>query len=271
MSTLTPAAAAFDRLSIRYEQLCDNDIFLWMRAQVRGAWMARIAPGSRVLEVGCGAGLDTAFLAAQGVDVTATDPAPGMLKEASGRVSVTAGAGSARLLLAGLENVDDALDRAGVTAPFGAIVSNFGALNCAQDLAPLTALAQRRLVPGGAVLVCLMARVCPWEVLYFLGRFQPRQAFRRLAAAPVMVEVEGIPVPTYYHRPADVMRALGPDFTLRRLTGLAILVPPPWLAHGWARVPARVRRAVSRLDSRIGSLVGVRHLGDHFLMDIVKR
>jgi SAM-dependent methyltransferase len=232
---------------------------------------ARFAPGSRVLEIGCGVGLDASFLATRGVHVTAVDPAPGMVSRTMARLRALEPPGEVRVFKADLDTVDDHLTRCADGGRFDGILSNLGALNCVEDLGALGRLAERRLECGGAIVLCLMGRLCPWEILYFLVRGEPRRALRRLGSVPVPVNVEGIAVPTSYHTSGDVMQALGAGFDLRGMSGLAVLVPPPWLASRWAAVPLWIRRAVSAADVRLSSRFPLNYLGDHFLMDIVKR
>jgi SAM-dependent methyltransferase len=50
------------------------------------AFLALLAPGARILELGCGAGGDTAEMLAQGFDVRATDGSPEMAAVASKRL-----------------------------------------------------------------------------------------------------------------------------------------------------------------------------------------
>jgi SAM-dependent methyltransferase len=50
------------------------------------AFLAQLTPGARVLELGCGAGGDTADMLAQGFDVHATDGSPEMAEVASKRL-----------------------------------------------------------------------------------------------------------------------------------------------------------------------------------------
>jgi SAM-dependent methyltransferase len=268
ISALTPAAEAFDRLSIHYQRLCDNPVFAWMRGRVHAAWAEMIPPGARVLEIGCGIGLDTAFLAGRGADVTAVDPAPGMLRHTEARLAAHRPALRARLLRAGLETLDEAIERDGGPGRFDAIVSNFGALNCVEELGLLRGLAERRLAPDGRLSLGLMTRTCAWEIAGFLACLRPGDAFRRLGRGPRLVSVEGVLVPTFYHRPGDVMAALGPAFTVRRLEGLAVLVPPPFAAHRWALAPASVRRLVTAADTAVSSSWPFNRLGDHFLIEI---
>jgi SAM-dependent methyltransferase len=51
-----------------------------------GLFLALLSPGAAILELGCGAGVDTAEMLAQGFDVAATDGSPEMAAEASRRL-----------------------------------------------------------------------------------------------------------------------------------------------------------------------------------------
>lgn len=50
------------------------------------AFMTRLAPGARVLELGCGGGQDAAAMIAAGFEVTPTDGSPGLAAEAEKRL-----------------------------------------------------------------------------------------------------------------------------------------------------------------------------------------
>src|SRR3954451_7630756 len=50
------------------------------------AFLAWVSPGARILELGCGAGGDTAEMLARGFDVRATDGSPEMAAVASRRL-----------------------------------------------------------------------------------------------------------------------------------------------------------------------------------------
>jgi SAM-dependent methyltransferase len=269
--TVDPAALGFDRLSARYEDLCANEIFSWMRRRVHSECVRLFTPAARVLEIGCGVGLDTAFLAAEGFAVTATDPAPGMARRTRERLRSAVPQADVIVLDEGLQTLEARLVQEAGSAPFDAIFSNFGALNCVEDLTPLRRLAEHRLTRGGCLLLCLMSRVCPWEIGYFLAKGRPRTALRRIGRDPIMVDIEGIKVPTFYHRPRRIMNALGTGFSLRRLLGLAVVVPPPYLAGTWSGAPPRLRRSASTLDGLLSGRAPFNRLGDHFLIDIVKR
>ncbi|MFN2596483.1 MAG: class I SAM-dependent methyltransferase, partial [Pyrinomonadaceae bacterium] len=63
----------------------DPSAFMRRRAALVRDWGARLRPGDRVLELGCGDGALSCLLAAEGFDVTGVDIAPGMIAEARAR------------------------------------------------------------------------------------------------------------------------------------------------------------------------------------------
>ncbi|RPJ53819.1 MAG: class I SAM-dependent methyltransferase, partial [Acidobacteria bacterium] len=77
------ADIAFDELAEAYDRE-----FTYLPANMelrRSVWQsiaARVPPGRRVLELGCGTGEDTLFLAREGIRVLATDISAGMIDQA---------------------------------------------------------------------------------------------------------------------------------------------------------------------------------------------
>ena len=261
---VTAAARAFDRLAPRYDAACAGSLFVQMRTRVHATLAGAFAPGGRVLEIGCGSGADTAFLAARQVHVVAADPAPGMIACARERLDRLTARGSVRFLRCGLDEIDAHL---APPAAFDGIFSDFGALNCVPRLDALGPLAARRLRPGGRVIVCLMSPTCAMEIGWFLLRGEPGRAFRRLGRTPVMVDVEGLGVPTYYHRVRDVEAALGRGFALWRVTGLSVWVPPPYLEARWSALTPPARRALAAIDMTLSPHWPFNRLGDHVLLE----
>ena len=140
-----PATLAFDRLAPEYDALAGGEIFqLLRRRDAHRVSRAGSGRDRRVLEIGCGTGLDTAFLAARGMHVVACDPSEEMVEPH---------AAPARARRARRPRDGDAVRAAGPRSRsstrsiepegFDGIVSNFGALNCVEHLAPLGALATR--------------------------------------------------------------------------------------------------------------------------------
>lgn len=264
------AAQAFDRLADRYEDLCRNDLLEAMRTFVRRVLGALVRPGTRVLEVGCGIGLDTAWLLDRGCEVVACDPAPGMVRHTRLRIQGSDTGDRAVLIRCGLERLDErlGLHPAG-RRPFDLLFSNFGALNCVERLEGLAACS-RRLRPGGRLVLGVMSRWCAWEAAYFALRGRWRQAARRGSGRSVQVMVAGVGVPTTYHTPRAVMRALGREFALIRVRGLAVAIPPPEFVEIWRRCPPAIRRLLVGLDAALASISPFNRMGDHMVLEIGK-
>lgn len=263
------ARTAFDRLAPTYDTLVSGDAFQHQREQTHDAFRRWIKPGFRVLEIGCGTGLDTVFLTSLGARVVACDPAEGMLSRTRRRIE-SAGAGDrVGLLPCGLQELPQFLGALDRDEGFDAVVSNFGALNCVSSLDALGVVGCRHLRPGGAVILGLIGRSCLWETLYFMARGERGKAARR-RAANVAVPVAGVDVPTFYHRRADIHASLGEGFTLDGAVGIGVAVPPPYLEMRWRRLPVAIRRAAAAIDHVAGAWPLVNGLGDHALTRWVK-
>jgi len=261
----TAPATAFDRLAPAYDSLVSRDTFCRQRAQTHAALARWIKSGHRVLEIGCGTGLDTVFLAGIGARVVACDPSEEMVSRARRRVE-TAGVGDrVGLLPCGLQDLPKFLDVLDHAEGFDAVVSNFGALNCVPCLDALGMLGRRHLRARGTVAIGLIGRSCLWETIYFSLRGDRVRAARRRAAT-VSVPVAGIEVPTFYHRQRDVARALGAGFSHRATIGLGVFVPPPYLEPRWQQAPRPIRLAVAALDRMTATWPLLNRLGDHTLM-----
>lgn len=263
-------AHAFDRLAPSYDRLTGGEAFLHQRRQTHAAFTRWLRPGCRVLEIGCGTGVDTAFLVTAGLRVVACDPSEEMLNRTKRRLALGDVGDRAGLLSCGLEGLPRFLDALDHNQGFDAIVSNFGALNCVQSLAPLGVIARRHLRAGGAIVLGLMGRTCLWESLYFSARGRPSLAGRRRQGT-VTIPVAGVDVPTFYHRTGDVREALGDGFTLEAVRGVGVMVPPPYLETRWQQVPASIRRATAGLDHVVSGWPIFNQLGDHTLTCWMKR
>ena len=265
-----PARAAFDRLAADYDTLTGGEIFQLLRARTHDVFARCFHAGSRVLEIGCGTGSDTQFLAARGVRVVACDASEEMVGRTLRRLSREGLDRQATVLPCGVEDLESYLGALSLDGTFDGIISNFGVLNCVEHLAPLTALVRRHLVPGGHVLLNLMTRVCALEAAYFTATRRPHLARRRYGTGAVNVCVAGIDVPTYYHRVKDVSDALAHDVALVAIYGIGIAIPPPYLERRWQTLPRAVRTAVIAVDRWLTPWPPFNRFGDHVLLHFVK-
>jgi hypothetical protein len=176
----------------------------------------------------------------------------------------------ATVMACGLSDVGAYLDALGDRAAFDGIVSNFGALNCVETLDSLGALVERHLRPGGAIMLGLMGRACAWEAFYFAATGRSHLSRRRRQDGPVNVMVAGVQVPTYYHRIDAVRAAMGPDVAMTSVTGIGVVLPPPYLEARWQALPAWTRRWAAALDRAAAPWPPFNRLGDHVLLHFTK-
>jgi ubiquinone/menaquinone biosynthesis C-methylase UbiE len=185
----------FDRLAASYDVSWTNSIN--GRSQRNIVWReidARFQAGQRILDLGCGTGEDALHLAANGVHVDSIDASTEMVRIARGR-----GVPARRMRIEDLSELEGSYDGA---------LSNFGALNCVQDLPACGAELARLIRPTGKLVICLMPRLCWSEILRFeLRRVRPHVVWR------------GMPV--RYPSTADVVRAFS-QFRLIRKRSIAL-------------------------------------------------
>lgn len=180
-----------------------------------------MSPASHILELNAGTGLDAIHFVSKGHRVHATDLSDGMIN--SIRAKISANNFSEHLTCQQLSYED--LDQVSLKN-FDYVFSNFGGLNCIQDLSLVTRHLPVLLKPGAYVTWVIMPPVCPWELLCTL-KGDRRKAFRRLQKGGTVAHLEGEYFRTYYHSLENIRAAFGNSFQFIGSEGLAALSPPP--------------------------------------------
>jgi SAM-dependent methyltransferase len=242
------AVRSFDHLAARYDDLWTTTPI--GRAQRDLVWREidpLFQPGDCILDIGCGTGEDAAHFTARGVTAHAFDPAPAMIEVAQKRGGFTTSVLRA-------EEISEA------GGMYHGAISNFGALNCVDDL-PGVARDLAALVPhGGLVAICILGRFCAWETLYYAARFQFRKAFRRLSG---MARAD---FTVYYPTVAQFCKAFAPGFQLQRWSGIGLFVPPSYVP-----LPGRLVGLLNKIDFAFARLPLLRALADHRLLIFVRK
>jgi ubiquinone/menaquinone biosynthesis C-methylase UbiE len=255
--------APFDAVAVRYDETFTASKI--GQAQRRSVWseLAKtFGPGDRVLEIGCGTGVDACFLAERGIRVLACDSSSEMIAVAARRIQENGHQKLVQPLRLRAEDI--------ATLPtgerFDGAFSNFGALNCVADLRRMACDLARLLPPGSLALLCWMGSCCLWEVIWYLAHGNPDRAFRRWQRNGATARIaDGVFVHVYYPDVRRLARTFAPEFRLISFKGIGIAVPPSYL-EPWARRHPWWFRICQRADSFIGRSPGIRALADHVLM-----
>lgn len=235
----------FDQIATSYDETWTNTRV--GRAQRSAIWRELdrfVRKGERALDLGCGTGEDALHLMEFGAQVDAIDSSAGMIDSARRR-------GVDALLLA-IERIDE------LAGTYNLALSNFGALNCVEDLARLREPLARLVRPGGTLAICVMNRFCIWETLFYLVHRKPRKAVRRWSGETRTSS--GLRV--FYPSARTIKQALHPDFRVIRDIGVGIAVPPSYVRG----VPDRALDRFERFDSRIAESRFGRAAADHRLL-----
>lgn len=257
---------AFDGVAADYGRSnSENPILCAMRTRVLAEVGRHVLRGGRVLDLGCGPGVDDELLAREGYRVTAIDWSPQMVVGARRRIAAAGLSDRVAVEHLGIHQLDRL-----PSDVFDAAVSNFGPLNCVPDLTAAAIEIASRLRSGGVLIASVIGRICPWELALYAARGNWRRARIRFAADPVRVPLNGQTVWMRYYTPAELERVFVPaGFVRVELRGLGVCAPPPYL-EAFAKRHALVTGALTRIDDVVGAWPLFRSWGDHFLIVMKK-
>jgi SAM-dependent methyltransferase len=257
-------AAPFDAIAERYDEtFTTSRVGRAQRASVWKELEKAFRTGDRVLEIGCGTGVDACFLADHGVKVIACDNSPQMIAVATRRVAQGDKLSLVYPHLLAAEDIDTLRNGDSFDGAF----SNFGALNCVEDLQQFARDLAALLKPGATILLCWMGPCCLWEIAWYLAQGKPGKAFRRFRRGGVTARLtEGATVRVRYPSVRLLGRTFAPEFRLVSIKGIGVSVPPSYLETGANRFPRWFELSM-QADSILGRCPGIRVLADHILLE----
>jgi len=250
----------FSKQSIGYDEADrSNIILLDLRHQVYKHVEQYLSPDSYILELNAGTGLDAHYFVSKGHRVHATDLADGMVNQIRLKISSSDHSDRFTCQQVSFANLDTI-----TTRNFDCVFSNFGGLNCIQDLSLVSRHLPSLIKPGGHVTWVIMPPVCPGELLWILkGNFS--KALRRLGKNGTLAHVAGEHFPTYYHSLKNVRSALGSSFKLLRSEGLAALSPQPHLSK-FASIHPGIYKLLRRTDAFLKDRFPFNRWADHIIV-----
>src|SRR5688572_4981004 len=132
--------------------------------------------GLDILELNCGTGEDAVLFSEKGFNIVATDVSEEMLKVTQEKVQQYSMQHRISSQYLDLDSFDDSL----FEKKFDLVFSNFGGLNCItpESFQKLLNKLPGILTPQGRFVAVIMPKFCLWESIYFLLKFQFKNAFR---------------------------------------------------------------------------------------------
>ena len=222
--------------------------------------------GSRVLDLGCGAGEDAVRLARRGVEVDGIDVSPAMVELARERARAEGLSELTRFEALPIERLAEYPE-----CGFDGAISSFGPLNCVRELRPAAVALAERLRPGAPAALCFMNKLCLWETLFYPLTLQVHKAIRRFSGAWAPASVSGHDgFAVYYPSLRDVRRAFSPEFELELAPGIGVFVPPTYLEPFAQRHP-RTMQWLAAADRAVAHWPGFRSIADHRLVILRRR
>ena len=192
------------------------------------------------------------FLAQRGVHILALDLSPRMIAIAQARAARELLPNPPEFRVLATEHLST-LEHDG---PFDGAFANFAGLNCVDDLSQVADTLGRLLKPKSRLLLCMMGRFVPLEILWFLARRNPRKAFQRLRESRTSyASTTGLVI----NRPTvrQITRQMKPAFRLVGWKGIGIVVPPSYAEHVARKFP-HVIQHLAKVDRRIGPFLSLR-------------
>jgi SAM-dependent methyltransferase len=200
-------AAYYDGEADRYDAVMEGDPH---NAQIRDAFRALVAStvpaAGRMLDFGCGTGVDARWYAVRGYPVVAYDPARRMIAQVSTRCAREI---MARQIVPATFPFAEFPHALPAHAGFDAIVANFAVLNLLADLREVFDGFARVLVPGGVVIANVLNPFY-WRDLRYGWWWRSLLT----SVGTGTLSVRWPETSTHRHRMSTIARAAAPGFTV---------------------------------------------------------
>jgi SAM-dependent methyltransferase len=259
-------AAEFDNVADDYDHhITGNRINRLLRDRSLRELRKTFARSPRLLEIGCGSGMETLPLLKEGHEIVCVDISERMLDVVRRKARSEGVIERLRTERMAAAELPQFLSKEG-SAGFDGAYSTYGALNCEADLTPIPPALHELIRPEGRFIAGVYNRWCAFELVGYSLTGQFGRAFGR-SDRPVRVGSSRFCVDIYAHSVPDFARTFTPWFVPERLAAVPVVLPPSDLV-GYAEKFAHGFDRLERWDRSLALRWPFRFLGDHFLMTL---
>ncbi|MBL4703723.1 MAG: class I SAM-dependent methyltransferase [Flavobacteriales bacterium] len=212
----------FDHVAAVYDSQFTNTLIGKAQRKLVWNYLANVLnKNQQALELNCGTGVDAQFLSKRCKQVIATDISPEMVGYAAEKHP------EANIQYQTL----DINQLTTINGKFDLIFSNFGGLNClsSEQWNALSKSLDRSLNPGGQFIAVIMSRNCAWERFYYKRKGDNLNRNRRRSVEPVLANVDGIDVKTWYYSPTEIIHFLSGQFQFIKVKPIGRFIPPSYM------------------------------------------
>ena len=251
-------SVAYDAIAADYDRQVAGDA--WMRQALHRHYRRVFRPGDRVLDVGCGTGIDSLALAGYGVRVVGVDGSPAMIDQLQLKLTTPDLVDRVEARVLPIERLFDLQ-----AEPFDGLVSAFASLNSVSDLGDFADVSAGLVRPGGRMLLHMLNRFSLWEWLGYVAHGNLRAARDVGRLRQRSFTIGGVAVTHQLYFADEVHRRFfASRFTCRGQYGLGALRPP----HTVRRIPGPIVAGLETMDVRTGRWPLLRDAGRFFVLDL---
>ena len=254
------AGVGFSSVYEEYERLSrENAIDISRRSVIRKHVERYLKPSDKILELNAGSGIDALYFANRGHHVLATDISDGSEIHIRNKIAENPQL-NLQFERCSFENLS------AIDGEFDCIFSNFGGLNCTNNLATVFGWFPKLVKTGGFVSLVIMPKCYPWEMATVLkGNKNAMRRWQKHNNAQVGQDQ----IRTFYHSPADVKAAFPSAFTHVKTVNIGTFYPSAHFSS-FQKFP-RILNSLIALDGMVNKLALMpKGIGDYFIITFKK-